>query len=51
MLFRSSLPQVVTFGNGSTITYFYAADGTKVRTVHVVNGATTQTEEKRAPLV
>ena len=39
-----SLPQVVTFGNGSTITYFYAADGTKVRTVHVVNGATTQTD-------
>ena len=39
-----SLPQVVTFGNGATITYYYAADGTKVRTVHVVNGATTQTD-------
>ena len=39
-----SLPQVVTFGNGSTFTYYYAADGTKVRTVHVVNGATTQTD-------
>ena len=39
-----SLPQVVTFGNNATITYFYAADGTKVRTVHVVNGATTQTD-------
>ena len=39
-----SLPQVVTFGNNATITYFYAADGTKVRTVHVINGATTQTD-------
>ena len=39
-----SLPQVVTFANGSTITYFYAADGTKVRTVYVINGATTQTD-------
>ena len=39
-----SLPQVVTFSNGSTITYFYAADGTKVRTVHVINGTTTQTD-------
>ena len=39
-----SLPQVVTFSNGSTITYYYAADGTKVRTVHVINGATTQTD-------
>ena len=39
-----SLPQVVTFSNGSTITYFYAADGTKVRTVHVMNGTTTQTD-------
>ena len=38
------MPSVVTFGNDSTITYFYAADGTKVRTVHVINGATTQTD-------
>ena len=39
-----SLPQVVTFGNNATITYFYAADGTKVRTVHVINGTPTQTD-------
>ena len=39
-----SLPQVVTFSNGSTITYLYAADGRKLRTVHVVNGTTTTTD-------
>ena len=33
-----NLPQVVTFSNGSTITYLYAADGRKLRTVHVING-------------
>ena len=37
-----NLPSKVTFGDGSTITYSYAADGTKLRTVHVINGATTQ---------
>ena len=36
-----NLPQQVTFSDGSTITYSYAADGTKLRTVHVINGATT----------
>ena len=37
-----SLPSTVTFCDGSTITYSYAADGTKLRTVHVINGTTTQ---------
>ena len=39
-----SLPQVVTFSNGSTITYLYTADGRKLRTVHVTNGTTTTTD-------
>jgi len=37
-----NLPQQVTFSDGSTITYSYAADGTKLRTVHTINGTTTQ---------
>ena len=37
-----NLPNVVTFEDGSTITYSYAADGTKLRTVHSINGATAQ---------
>ena len=37
-----NLPSRVTFSDGSTITYSYAADGTKLRTVHVINGTTTQ---------
>ena len=32
------MPSVVTFSNGNTITYLYAADGRKLRTVHVING-------------
>ena len=36
------MPNVVTFADGSTITYTYAADGTKLRTVHNINGTTTQ---------
>ena len=39
-----SLPQVVTFSNGSTITYLYTADGRKLRTVHVTNGTATTTD-------
>ena len=35
------MPQQVTFCDGSTITYSYAADGTKLRTVHTINGTTT----------
>ena len=34
----------VTFGDGSTIEYVYAADGTKLRTKHVINGTTTTTD-------
>ena len=32
----------MTFSDGSTITYSYAADGTKLRTVHTISGTTTQ---------
>ena len=39
-----NLPGKVTFTDGSTITYVYAADGTKLRTVHVINGVTTTTD-------
>ena len=37
-----NLPNVVTFTNGSSIVYSYAADGAKLRTVHNINGTTTQ---------
>ena len=39
-----NLPQVVTFSNGNTITYLYAADGRKLRTVHVLNGSAITTD-------
>ena len=39
-----NLPGKVTFGDGSTIEYVYAADGTKLRTVHNIGGATTTTD-------
>ena len=39
-----NLPSKVTFGDGSTIEYVYAADGTKLRTKHVINGTTTTTD-------
>ena len=39
-----NLPSKVTFGDGSTITYTYAADGTKLRTVHK-SGSTTITTD------
>jgi len=35
------LPSTVTFSDGSTITYSYAADGTKLRMVHTISGTTT----------
>ena len=35
------MPSTVTFSDGSTITYSYAADGTKLRTVHTISGTTT----------
>ena len=38
------LPSKVTFTDGSTIEYTYAADGTKLRTKHVINGTTTTTD-------
>ncbi len=36
-----NLPSKVTFSDGSTITYTYAADGTKLRTVHKIGSTTT----------
>ena len=39
-----NLPSKVTFGNGNTITYLYAADGTKLRTVHKAGSTTTTTD-------
>ena len=39
-----NLPDVVTFSDGSTITYLYAADGTKLRTVYNIGGTTFQTD-------
>jgi len=39
-----NLPSVVTFSDGSTITYLYTADGRKLRTTHVINGTTTTTD-------
>ena len=38
------MPSKVTFGNGNTITYLYAADGTKLRTVHKAGSTTTTTD-------
>ena len=37
-----NLPSKVTFSDGSTIVYSYAADGTKLRTMHTISGTTTQ---------
>ena len=39
-----NLPNVVTFSDGSTITYTYGADGTKLRTVHKIGSTTTTTD-------
>ena len=39
-----NLPSMVTFTDGSTIEYVYAADGTKLRTVHNIGGTTTTTD-------
>lgn len=38
------LPSTVTFGDGSAIAYTYAADGTKLRTVHKAGGVTVTTD-------
>ena len=39
-----NLPSIVSFSDGSTITYTYGADGTKLRTVHKIGSATTTTD-------
>ena len=39
-----NLPSVVTFNDGSTVTYTYAADGTKLKTVHKTGSTTTTTD-------
>ena len=39
-----NLPSEVEFSDGSTITYTYAADGTKLRVVHTIGGTTTTTD-------
>ena len=38
------MPNTVTSGDGSTIIYTYAADGTKLRTLHKVGSTTTTTD-------
>ena len=38
------MPGKVTFTDGSTITYTYAADGTKLQTVRTIGGTTTTTD-------
>ena len=38
------MPSAVTFADGSTITYTYAADGTKLRVVHKIGSTTTTTD-------
>jgi RHS repeat-associated protein len=40
-----NLPSTITFSDGSTITYSYAADGTKLRTVHSISGSSTPTQK------
>lgn len=37
-------PQVVSFTGGNSITYTYATDGTKLKTVAIVSGVTTTTD-------
>ena len=39
-----NLPSRVTFANGDSIRYEYAADGTKLRTVYTIGGTTTTTD-------
>lgn len=39
-----NLPCKVTFGDGSTLAYFYAADGRKLRTVYKSGGTATTTD-------
>lgn len=39
-----NLPSKVIFGDGSSVSYVYAADGRKLQTVHIINGTTTTTD-------
>ena len=39
-----NLPSTVSFSDGSTITYTYGTDGTKLRTVHKIGSTTTTTD-------
>ena len=39
-----NLPSKVTFGDGNSVSYMYAADGRKLQTVHTINGITTTTD-------
>lgn len=39
-----NLPSTVTFGDGNSVSYVYAADGKKLQTVHTINGTTTTTD-------
>ena len=39
-----NLPNKVTFGDGNSVSYMYAADGSKLQTVHTINGTTTTTD-------
>ncbi|RGN36391.1 RHS repeat protein, partial [Bacteroides oleiciplenus] len=39
-----NLPSLVQFSDGSTISYIYNADGTKLRTVHKIGSTTTTTD-------
>lgn len=39
-----NLPSSISFSDGSSITYTYAADGTKLRTVHKIGSTTTTTD-------
>ena len=38
-----NLPDMVTFSDGSTISYLYSADGVKLRTIHKIGSTTTTT--------
>lgn len=39
-----NLPSTVTFGDGNSVSYVYAADGRKLQTVHTINEITTTTD-------
>ena len=39
-----NLPSKITFGDGNSVSYMYAANGKKLQTVHKINGTTTTTD-------